>query len=117
MATEPSPPFSPGADLDEFLRSLSRGNDAVVPQQGSDQQSSYLPNTHQGNASARVEGSVQENAATGTVVATLGAVDPDAGDAFTYALAEPSALFEVVGNQVLLRPGQAPTTRQPPPIT
>ena len=49
-------------------------------------------------------GSVQENAAAGTVVATLGAVDADAGDTFTYTLAEPSALFEVVGNQVLLRP-------------
>ena len=32
-------------------------------------------------------GSVQENAAAGTVVATLGAVDPDAGESFTYALA------------------------------
>ena len=42
-------------------------------------------------------------AAAGTVVATLGAVDA-AGQIVTYALAEPSALFEVVGNQVLLRP-------------
>ena len=49
--------------------------------------------------------SIQENAAAGTVLATLGAVDADAGDTFTYTLAEPSALFEVVGNQVLLRPG------------
>ena len=265
MATDPGPPVSPDVDLDEFLRSLRRGNESVVPPQGSDQQSSYLPNTHQGNASepqdplfsgvaepsqpqvpsepavetpavaspgiplsdgtpnpavvstiaatasngapasisvaggaaqdnAAIEtaavvstgpvganadqslahtlgddnssilprvvgseiqvgadavaasrsqagsepaaetlvapspditvpeeppstsneapsditvagGSVQENAAAGTVVATLGAVDPDAGQSFTYSLAEPSALFEVVGNQVLLRPG------------
>jgi signal transduction histidine kinase len=50
-------------------------------------------------------GSVQENAAAGTVVATLGAVDPDAGDSFTYSLAQPSALFDVVGNQLVVRPG------------
>ena len=99
MAIEPSPPTSPGVDLDEFLRSLSRGNEAVVPQQGSDQHSSYLPNTHQGHVVA--EASMQL-AAAGTVVATLGAVDA-AGQIVTYALAEPSALFEVVGNQVLLR--------------
>ena len=31
-------------------------------------------------------GSVAENAAAGTVVATLGATDPDAGSTFTYTL-------------------------------
>ena len=61
---------------------------------------------------------MQENAAAGTVVATLGAVDADAGDTFTYTLAEPSALFEVVGNQVLLQgPAPASTTRPPPRIS
>jgi hypothetical protein len=49
-------------------------------------------------------GSVQENAAGGVVVAQLSAIDPDAGDSFSFTLAEPSELFEVVGNQVLLRP-------------
>ena len=101
MAIEPGPPPSPSVDLDELLRSLRRGNESVVPEQGSDQHNSYLPNTHQGSAS--VEGSMQESAAAGTVVAQLGAVN-DAGQIVTYALVEPSALFEVVGNQVLLRP-------------
>ena len=51
-------------------------------------------------------GSVQENAAAGTVVATLGATDPDAGDTFTYALtSDPSGLFEIVGNEVRVKAG------------
>ena len=65
-----------------------------------------VTNQNEGPTDLTVAGaSIQENAAAGTVVATLGAVDADAGDTFTYTLAEPSALFEVVGNQVLLRPG------------
>ena len=51
-------------------------------------------------------GSVQENAAAGTVVATLGALDPDAGDTFTYTLAsDPSGKFEIVGNEVRVKAG------------
>jgi Ca2+-binding RTX toxin-like protein len=50
-------------------------------------------------------GSVQENAAAGTVVAQLGAADADAGDSFIYALASPSSLFEIVGNQVKVKAG------------
>src|SRR6185295_16000306 len=51
-------------------------------------------------------GSVQENAAAGTVVATLGALDPDAGDTFSYTLAsDPSGQFEVVGNEVRVKAG------------
>ena len=51
-------------------------------------------------------GSVQENAAAGTVVATLGATDPDAGDTFTYALtSDASGLFEIVGNEVRVKAG------------
>src|SRR5262245_9181263 len=46
-------------------------------------------------------GSVQENAGAGTVVATLNAVDADAGDSFTYTLVQPSNLFEIVGNQLV----------------
>ncbi|KAB2916673.1 MAG: hypothetical protein F9K29_11355, partial [Hyphomicrobiaceae bacterium] len=133
-------PLPQGVDLDEFLRTLKRASDAVAPQQGTDQQSSYLQNTHQGNArqvpgysvsnsvgnveppvggSAPGEalaaatptitvtgGTVEENATAGTVVATLGAVDPDAGESFTYALAsDPSGKFEVVGNEVRVKAG------------
>ena len=51
-------------------------------------------------------GSVQENAAAGTVVATLGATDPDAGSTFTYTLSsDPSGKFEVVGNEVRVKAG------------
>ena len=51
-------------------------------------------------------GSVQENAAAGTVVATLGATDPDAGSTFTYTLAsDPSGKFEIVGNEIRLKTG------------
>ena len=48
----------------------------------------------------------------GTVVATLGAVDPDAGDSFTYTLAnDPSGMFEVVGNEVRLKAGASARLR------
>ena len=51
-------------------------------------------------------GTVQENAAAGTVVATLGATDPDAGSTFTYALAsDPSGKFEVVGDEIRVKAG------------
>ena len=51
-------------------------------------------------------GTVQENAAAGTVVATLGAADPDAGASFTYALAsDPSGKFEVVGDEIRVKAG------------
>ena len=51
-------------------------------------------------------GSVQENAAAGTVVATLGATDPDAGSTFTYTLSsDPSGKFEIVGNEIRLKAG------------
>jgi Ca2+-binding RTX toxin-like protein len=52
-----------------------------------------------------VGGSVIENAAGGTVVATLGAIDPDAGDSFTFTLTDPSGKFEIVGNEVRLKAG------------
>ncbi len=53
-------------------------------------------------------GTVQENAPAGTVVATLGAVDPDAGGGFTYSLAsDPSGQFEIVGNEVRVKAGAA----------
>ncbi len=50
-------------------------------------------------------GSVIENAAGGTVVATLGTVDPDAGDSFAYTLTDPSGKFEIVGNEVRVKAG------------
>ena len=51
-------------------------------------------------------GTVAENAAAGTVVATLGAADPDAGETFTYSLAsDPSGKFEVVGDEIRLKAG------------
>src|SRR6185295_16864446 len=53
-----------------------------------------------------VGGSVDENAAAGTLVATLGAVDPNAADTFSFALtSDPSGYFEVVGNEVRVKTG------------
>ena len=53
-------------------------------------------------------GSVSENSAAGTVVARLGAVDADAGDSFTYSIAnDPSGMFEVVGNELRVKAGAA----------
>ena len=53
-----------------------------------------------------VGGSVDENAAAGTTVATLSAVDADAGDSHTYAITnDPSGFFEIVGNQVRVAAG------------
>ena len=47
-----------------------------------------------------------ENAAAGTVVATLGATDPDAGSTFTYTLdSDPSGKFEVVGDEIRVKAG------------
>ena len=51
-------------------------------------------------------GSVEENAPSGTVVAILGAVDPDSTGGFTYALtSDPSGMFEVVGNEMRVKAG------------
>ena len=51
-------------------------------------------------------GSVDENAAAGTTVATLSTVDPDAGDSHTYAITnDPSGFFEIVGNEVRVAAG------------
>ena len=51
-------------------------------------------------------GSVDENAAAGTTVATLSSVDADAGDSHTYAITnDPSGFFEVVGNEVRVAAG------------
>ena len=56
-------------------------------------------------------GSVDENATTGTVVATLSTVDADAGDTFTYALVDGSGIpvtdgnFEIVGNEIRVKAG------------
>jgi Ca2+-binding RTX toxin-like protein len=51
-------------------------------------------------------GTVQENAAAGTVVATLAGVDQDAGSTFTYTLdADPSGMFELIGNEIRVKAG------------
>ena len=39
------------------------------------------------------------------MVATLGAMDPDAGDSFAYTLTDPSGKFEIVGNEVRVKAG------------
>jgi Ca2+-binding RTX toxin-like protein len=45
------------------------------------------------------KGQVDENAQGGTVVGILGAIDEDAGDTFTYVLADnPGGLFQIVQN-------------------
>ena len=51
-------------------------------------------------------GTVQENAAAGTLVATLGAVDADVGETFVFEIVDdPSGFFEIVGNQVRVASG------------
>jgi hypothetical protein len=52
-------------------------------------------------------GTVEDNAAAGTVVATLAGVDPDANETFSYILTDASGtyltsdLFEIVNNQIV----------------
>ncbi len=49
---------------------------------------------------------VDENAAGGTVVANLGAVDGDAGETFTYTITnDESGNFAISGNQVVVKDG------------
>ena len=51
-------------------------------------------------------GSIREAAPQGTLVATLSAVDADAGDTFTFAItSDPSGFFEIVGNTIRLKAG------------
>ncbi|WP_084462338.1 calcium-binding protein [Bradyrhizobium sp. WSM1417] len=50
-------------------------------------------------------GTVQENAAGGTVVATLGAVDAGDGGAHSFSIVGMDDLFEVVGNQIRVKDG------------
>ena len=53
-------------------------------------------------------GTVQENATAGTVVGTLGAVDPDSGDIHSFALTGGATnLFELAGNQICVKAGAA----------
>jgi serralysin len=53
-------------------------------------------------------GTVEENASAGTVVGTLGAVDPDSGDTHSFALTGgATALFEIAGNQIRVKAGAA----------
>lgn len=50
--------------------------------------------------------SVRENAVNGTVVATLGTVDPTIGDAFTYVLLDDAGgRFSISGNTLLVKNG------------
>ncbi|WP_422019786.1 cadherin domain-containing protein [Pyruvatibacter mobilis] len=48
---------------------------------------------------------VPENAAPGTVVAVLSAIDPDSGEVFSYEIVGGSEMFEIVGNAILVKPG------------
>lgn len=50
---------------------------------------------------------VDEGAEPGTVVATLSGSDPDAGQSATlsFALAEPSDTFEIIGNELVVKEG------------
>ncbi|MBA5776302.1 cadherin domain-containing protein, partial [Stappia sp. F7233] len=50
--------------------------------------------------------SVAENSANGTVVGTLGAADPDAGESFTYTLLDNAGgRFAIVGNELRVADG------------
>ncbi len=62
-------------------------------------------------ANSAGELALQENTAPGTVVATLGGLDPDAGDSFSFAISGPDAdvalfneWFEIRGNEIVVRP-------------
>ncbi|MBG6143774.1 mannose-6-phosphate isomerase-like protein (cupin superfamily) [Labrenzia sp. EL_142] len=49
---------------------------------------------------------VDENSASGTVVATLSTVDEDEGDTHTYEITDdPSGSFEIVGNEIRIKDG------------
>jgi serralysin len=53
-------------------------------------------------------GTVEENAVAGTVVGTLGALDPDSGDTHSFALTGgATSLFEIVGSQIRVKAGAA----------
>src|SRR5262249_5598439 len=43
---------------------------------------------------------IRDDSVAGTVVGTISAVDPDAGDTQTFALVDPGGAFEIVGNQL-----------------
>ncbi len=49
---------------------------------------------------------VDENAAAGTLIATLATIDEDAGDTASYAITnDPSGFFEIVGNEIRVAAG------------
>jgi len=49
---------------------------------------------------------VDENAAAGTVIATLATIDEDVGDTASYAITnDPSGYFEIVGNEIRVAAG------------
>ncbi|MFK7976667.1 MAG: tandem-95 repeat protein, partial [Halioglobus sp.] len=48
---------------------------------------------------------VNENAVGGTVVAELSATDEDGGESFTYDLSDDSGLFEISGDQIVVKEG------------
>lgn len=51
-------------------------------------------------------GTIKENVAAGTVVATLAASDEDLGDTLTFTISsDPSGLFEIVGNKIRVAAG------------
>ncbi len=67
---------------------------------------SVILHSHTPSAIALTGGTVEENAAGGTVVGTLSATDADAGDTHTFAImGGDSNLFEIVGNQVRVKAG------------
>lgn len=50
--------------------------------------------------------SINENSAGGTLIGMLGAIDPNAGDTFTYTiLNDQDAKFQIAGNQLQVRSG------------
>ena len=50
-------------------------------------------------------GTAVENAAARTLVATLGALDPDSGESFSFGLEDPSGSFVVSGDGIHVAPG------------
>jgi hypothetical protein len=71
-----------------------------------------LTNVNEAPTSITISGSIPENSAGNTEAGTLSAVDPDAGNSFTYELVSSvdypdNALFSIVGAKIKLKPGAA----------
>jgi VCBS repeat-containing protein len=103
--------LAPGAALD-FETATSYAITVVVSDQGgltrSQAATITVTNVNEAPTSIGVTGpqSVAENAANGTVVATISGIDPDAGDTLTFTLTDTAGgRFTLVGNSIVVANG------------